>query len=222
MTGDLLREGRIVAIKGLGGFLIACDATSDKAVQMLRERKKRPSKPLAVMLATMEEVRKHCHVSDSEEELLASPENPIVLLRWKTRSPITPAVAPQLRYLGVMLPYTPLHHVLCRDAGIPLVMTSGNLSEEPIAKDNDEALRRLKGIVDYFLLHDRDIYTRYDDSVAMVVGTKHQLVRRARGYAPYPIHLPVKTGQVLACGAELKNTFCLTREPAYRRYGKPG
>ncbi|UCH42290.1 MAG: carbamoyltransferase HypF [Dehalococcoidales bacterium] len=212
MTSRLLREGMIVAIKGLGGFLIACDATSDKAVQLLRERKKRPSKPLAVMLATMEEVRKHCHVSDAEEELLNSPASPIVLLKWKAGSPITPTVAPQLGYLGVMLPYTPMHHVLCRDAGIPLVMTSGNISEEPIAKDNDEALQRLKGIVDYFLLHDRGIYTRYDDSVAMVAGNKRQLIRRARGYAPYPVRLPVNTGQVLACGAELKNTFCLTRD----------
>ena len=212
MTSQLLREGKIVAIKGLGGFLIACDATSDRAVELLRQRKKRPSKPLAVMLATIEEIRQHCHVSDAEEELLVYPASPIVLLSWKATSSITAAVAPQLRYLGVMLPYTPMHHVLCRDAGIPLVMTSGNISEEPIAKDNDEALQRLWGIVDYYLIHNRGIYTRYDDSVAMVAGNKRQLIRRARGYAPYPVRLPVKMGQVLACGAELKNTFCLTRD----------
>ncbi|MFC1958188.1 carbamoyltransferase HypF [Chloroflexota bacterium] len=209
----LLKEGRILAIKGLGGFLLACDATNDKAIRLLRERKRRPSKPLAVMLATIEEIKEHCLVSAAEETLLTSPQCPIVLLRWeKAGSSVSPEVAPQLDYLGVMLPYTPLHHLLLRETGLPLVMTSGNLSEEPIAKDNDEAIRRLQGIVDYFLMHDRDIYSRYDDSVAMVEMDKPQLVRRARGYAPYPIHLPFKAKQVLACGAELKNTFCLTRE----------
>ncbi|GAJ24343.1 unnamed protein product, partial [marine sediment metagenome] len=120
-------------------------------------------------------------------------------------------VAPNLNYLGVMLPYTPLHHLLLRETGLPLVMTSGNLSEEPIAKDNDEALTRLREIADYFLLHNRDIFARYDDSVYMVEG-KPQALRRARGCAPYPIFLPFKTKQILACGAELKNTFCLTKD----------
>ena len=208
----LLKGGRIVAIKGLGGFLLACDATSEEAVRRLRERKRRPFKPLAVMLATMEEIKKHCLVSSAEAELLTSPQCPIVLLRWQAGSSISSAVAPRLNYLGVMLPYTPLHHVLLRETGLPLVMTSGNLSEEPIARDNDEAIRRLNGIADYFLLHNRDIYSRYDDSVAMVERDEPQLVRRARGYAPHPIHLPFKARQVLACGAELKNTFCLTRD----------
>ena len=207
-----LKEGRVLAIKGLGGFLLSCDATSDKAVKLLRERKRRPFKPLAIMVTTVEEVKKHCLVSEKEEELLTSPKCPIVLLRRKEGSTVSPSVAPNLKYLGVMLPYTPLHHVLLREAGLPLVMTSGNLSEEPIAKDNDEALRRLKGIPDYFLLHNRDIYSRYDDSVAIVELNKPQIVRRARGYAPYPVHLPFKSKQVLACGAELKNTFCLTRD----------
>jgi len=210
-AGELLREGRILAIKGLGGFLLACDATSDKAVQLLRERKGRPAKPLAIMLATIEEVEEHCQVSPAEEALLKSPQCPIVLLRWKAESSASSEVAPKLNYLGVMLPYTPLHHLLLRETGLPLVMTSGNLSEEPIAKDNDEAIRRLQGIVDYFLMHNRDIYARYDDSVTMVERDKPQLIRRARGYAPHPIHLPFKTKQILACGAELKNTFCLTR-----------
>jgi len=207
-----LKEGKVLAIKGLGGFLLACDATSEKAVKLLRERKRRPFKPLAIMVATLDDVRKHCLVSEKEEELLTSLQCPIVLLRRKEGSPVSPSVAPNLKYLGVMLPYTPLHHILLSETGLPLVMTSGNLSEEPIAKDNDEALRRLKGIPDYFLLHNRDIYSRYDDSVAIVELNKPQIVRRARGYAPYPVHLPFQAKQILACGAELKNTFCLTKD----------
>jgi hydrogenase maturation protein HypF len=207
-----LKEGRILAVKGLGGFQLACDATDEDAVTELRKRKRRPSKPLAVMMGTINEVEKHCLVSEEERELLESPQAPIVLLRWKEGSNITKAVAPKLKYLGVMLPYTPLHHLLLKEVGRPLVMTSGNLSEEPIAKDNDEALRRLKDIADYFLLHNRDIYARYDDSVYMVEEGKARALRRARGYAPYPIFLPFKARQILACGAEDKNTFCLTRD----------
>ncbi len=210
-AGQLLREGKILAVKGLGGFQLACDATSEMAVDTLRARKKRRSKPLAVMLATIEEIEKLCLLSSEEKKLLESPQCPIVLLRWKQSSKISSAVAPNLKYLGVMLPYTPLHHLLMKEAGLPLVMTSGNLSEEPIAKDNDEALRRLQGIADYFLLHNRGIYARYDDSVCMVEGAP-QVIRRARGYAPYPIFLPFKSRPVLACGAELKNTFCLTKD----------
>jgi hydrogenase maturation protein HypF len=211
-ASELLKEGKILAIKGLGGFQLACDATSEKVVDVLRSRKKRPSKPLAVMIATLAEIEKHCLVSPEERKLLQSPECPIVLLRWNhSSSNISPAVAPNLKYLGVMLPYTPLHHTLLREVGLPLVMTSGNLSEEPIAKDNDEALRRLRGIADYFLLHNRDIYARYDDSVCLVEDVS-QVVRRARGYAPYPIFLPFKSKQILACGAELNNTFCLTKD----------
>jgi hydrogenase maturation protein HypF len=211
-AGQLLKEGKIVAIKGLGGFLLACDATNDTAVKTLRRRKKRPSKPFAIMVATVEEARRHCYVSPEEENLLTSPQSPIVLMIWREDSSVCREVAPNLRFLGVMLPYTPLHHILLRDTGQPLVMTSGNLSEEPIARDNDEALRRLSGIADYFLIHNRDIYSRYDDSVAMVERGTSQLVRRARSYAPYPIRLPFKTRQVLGCGAEEKNTFCLTKD----------
>ena len=211
-TSQLLREGKIIAIKGLGGFLLACDATNQAVIDRLRQRKKRPSKSLAIMVSSIEETRKYCYVSDEEEELLTSPHSPIVLLRWKATSEVSPAVAPNLKYLGVMLPYTPLHHLLLRETGLPLVMTSGNLSEEPIAKDNDEAIRRLKGITDYFLIHNRDIYARYDDSVTMVERGVTQLVRRARGYAPYPTHLPFKSQQILGCGAEEKNTFCLTKD----------
>ena len=211
LASKLLRKGNIIAIKGLGGFLLACDATSDRAVVLLRQRKQRPAKPLAVMFDSLEEAKKHCHISLQEAELLQAPQSPIVLVRWRDGSNLSPLVAPGLKYQGIMLPYTPLHHILLRDIGVPLVMTSGNLSEEPIAKDNDEALHRLGNIADYFLLHNRGIYARYDDSVAMVAG-KTQIIRRARGYAPSPINLPFKSRQILACGGELKNTFCLTRD----------
>ncbi len=210
-TSQLLREGKIVAIKGLGGFLLACDATNEAAINLLRQRKMRPFKPLAIMVSSIDEAKEHCYVSNEEEELLTSPYSPIVLMKWKADSSVSPAVAPNLKYLGVMLPYTPLHHTLLRETGLPLVMTSGNISEEPIAKDNDEAVRRLSGIVDYFLIHNRDIYARYDDSVTIVERGVPQLIRRARGYAPYPIHLNFSSQQILGCGAELKNTFCLTR-----------
>lgn len=211
-AGQFLKQGKIVAIKGLGGFLLACDASNETAVKTLRQRKKRPFKPLAIMVANMDEVKKHCYVSPEEQNLLSSPQCPIVLMRWKGNSPVSREVAPNLEYLGVMLPYTPLHHILLKDTRLPLVMTSGNLGEEPIAKDNDEALRKLSGIADYFLIHNRDIYSSYDDSVAMVEGKTSQLIRRARSYAPYPIHLKFKAKQVLGCGAQMKNTFCLTRD----------
>ncbi|MCK4403369.1 MAG: carbamoyltransferase HypF, partial [Dehalococcoidia bacterium] len=211
-ASQLLKRGSIIAIKGLGGFQLACDATNKAVVKTLRQRKRRWFKPFAIMVTNMAEVKKHCYVSPEEEKLLSSPQSPIVLMRWKEGSPVSREIAPNLAYLGIMLPYTPLHHILLRDTQLPLVMTSGNLSEEPIAKDNDEALRRLKGIADYFLIHNRDIYSRYDDSVAMVERGTNQLVRRARSYAPCPIILPFKAKQVLGCGAEIKNTFCLTRD----------
>jgi hydrogenase maturation protein HypF len=213
-SSKLLKGGKILAVRGLGGFQLACDATNDRAVKILRQRKHRPAKPFAVMISSIVEARKHCKVSDEEERLLKSPESPIVLLSWnKNNSNIVDEVAPKNNFLGVMLPYTPLHHLLLNEAGIPLVMTSGNLSEEPIAKDNEEALSRLHGIADYFVNHDRDIYARYDDSV-FIAGDdgKPSAVRRARGYAPYPVSLPYNSRQILACGAELKNTFCLTRD----------
>jgi len=212
-AAELLKAGNILAVRGLGGFQLACDATSPNAVSRIRKRKRRPAKPLAVMVADLKQVERHCSLTNAEKQLLQSPQAPIVLVRWRRGpSDIADAVAPGIKYLGVMLPYTPLHHLLLNDAGLPLVMTSGNLSEEPIAKDNDEALRRLKGIADYFLLHNRDIYSRYDDSVYIVADDEPRALRRARGYAPYPIFLPFQAKQVLACGAEEKNTFCLTRD----------
>ncbi|MBC7258848.1 MAG: carbamoyltransferase HypF [Chloroflexi bacterium] len=217
----LLQQGAILAIKGLGGFHLACDATNADAVRTLRDRKRRPAKPLAVMMASMEEVRRHCVVTPDEEALLTSRQCPIVLLEWRPDSSVAQEVAPNNRYLGVMLPYTPLHHILLHDAGRPLVMTSGNLSEEPIAQDNEEAWRRLRSLADWFLLHNRAIYARYDDSVWFVprvpdgkggVASAPQPLRRARGYAPYPVRLPFRARTVLATGTELKNTFCITRD----------
>ncbi len=208
----LLLAGKIVAIKGLGGFLLACNATDEQTVEQLRYRKKRPFKPFAVMVASVEEAKRHCYVSELEAKVLMSPQSPIVLMLRRPESTVCNAVAPNLKYLGVMLPYTPLHHLLMQQVGVPLVMTSGNISEEPIAKDNDEALRRLSGIADYFVVHNRDIYARYDDSVAIVERGQLQLTRRARGYAPYPIHLKFHARQVFGCGAEEKNTFCLTKD----------
>ncbi len=216
---NLLRQGLILAIKGLGGFQLACDACNVEAVQRLRRRKHRPHKPFAVMMATLDEVRRHCRVSTEAETLLCSPQAPIVLLPWRDDtpiarddSPVAREVAPNGHTLGVMLPYTPLHHLLLHDFDGPLVMTSGNLSEEPIAAGNGEALRRLGALADAFLLHDRDILARYDDSVWFVPESGPQPVRRARGYAPLPVTLPWAGEQVLAAGAEIKNTFCLTRD----------
>lgn len=212
LAARALREGKIVAVKGLGGFQLACDAGSDEAVSRLRERKRRYAKPLAVMVGSLEEAERYCEVSEEERKLLSSPRAPIVLLTEKEGSRLSREVAPGLRNQGLFLPYTPLHHLLMAEAGIPLVMTSGNVSEEPIAKDNGEARRRLAGIADYFLMHDRDILVRYDDSVTSVLLGKEYPLRRARGYAPYPVVLsegsPV---EVLALGAELKNTFCFLR-----------
>ncbi len=211
-TSHLLQEGKIVAIKGLGGFLLACDATSEATIRKLRQRKNRPFKPLAVMIPSITEVKEHCSLSEEEEKLLLSPQSPIVLLKWnREHSSISSLTAPEQEYLGVMLPYTPLHHILLKDTGLPLIMTSGNISEEPIARDNDEAVTHLKGIADYFLLHDRDIYARYDDSVVTVEQKHFQIIRRSRGYAPFPLPLPFSCRQILACGAQMKNTFCLTR-----------
>ncbi|HCJ67118.1 MAG TPA: carbamoyltransferase HypF, partial [Elusimicrobia bacterium] len=218
-TIKLLKEGKIVALKGLGGFHLACDALNDRAVKELRKRKLRRDKPFALMMPDLETIKKYCFLSAEETKLLLSPQRPIVLLGEKAGSSISRFVAPYQKYQGVMLPYTPLHHLLFHpitnyQSPITncLVMTSGNLSEEPIAMENEEALRRLKNIADYFLLHNRDIYSRYDDSVTRVFNHGAQILRRARSYAPYPIRLPFKVEEILATGPDLKNTFCLTKE----------
>ncbi len=211
-TVSLLRNGHIIALKGLGGFLLACDATVPDVVRRLRDRKRRPSKPFAIMVRDIETARLHCDLTPEDESLLSSPSAPIVLARWRNESPICRDVAPHLAFLGIMLPYTPLHHILLHEMNEPLVMTSGNLSEEPIAAANEEALSRLAGIADYFLLHNRPIHSRYDDSVTMVVdGTPHML-RRARGYAPLPVGLPFDVAPILAVGPQMKNTFCLAHK----------
>ncbi len=212
----LLARGAIVAVKGLGGFHLACDARDQEAVQRLRARKGRRGKPFALMVADLSVARTLCEVDADEERLLTSRERPIVLLRARPHNGIAPAVAPGQRTLGLMLPYTPLHHLLLQpgpDAPNALVMTSGNLSEEPLVARNEEALARLAAIADAFLLHNRDIYIRCDDSVTRVFQGAELPIRRARGYAPYPIHLGADALPLLACGAELKNTFCLTRGP---------
>ncbi len=211
-AAKLLREGKIVAVKGLGGFQLACDATSDEAVSRLRVRKQRYAKPLAVMVKNLEEARRYCFVSEEEANLLSSPKSPIVVLRERSDSPLSCEVNRGLRTLGIFLPYTPVHHLLLRETGVPLVMTSGNLSEEPIARTNEEAREKLAGIADYFLMHNRDILVRYDDSVSMVMKGREYPIRRARGYAPYPVVLSLESRiEVLAVGAELKNTFCFLR-----------
>jgi hydrogenase maturation protein HypF len=222
-TRALLLHGGIVAVKGLGGFHLACDATNGAAVAELRRRKLRVDKPFALMMLDMKMVEQHCFVGDDERKMLESVARPIVLLRRRPESSIAPDVAPRQDWIGVMLPYTPLHYLLFADAldapSIlpPLVMTSGNLSEEPIATDNDEARARLASLADALLLHDRDIHIRSDDSVVRVVNdasdehaTALYPLRRSRGYAPYPVKLPWQVAPLLAAGAELKNTFCIT------------
>jgi hydrogenase maturation protein HypF len=212
-TIELLRKGKIVAVKGLGGYHLACDATNQEAVSTLRKRKYREDKPFALMAADLATIEKFCHVSKRERELLESVKRPIVLLAVKDAKFVAGDVAPHQRYLGVMLPYTPLHHLLLKRSGLVLVMTSGNLSDEPIAYQDQEALGRLRTITDCFLTHNREIYRRCDDSVSRVWNDKEMILRRARGYVPAPIKLDRKFEKhVLACGGELKNTFCLCRE----------
>jgi len=214
---ELLAAGHIVAVKGLGGFHLACDATNDAAVRTLRERKQRVDKPFAIMSYDAAMVERYCYLSQAERQLLESRERPIVLLRRRPDSPISELVAPNNNYLGVMLPYTPLHYLLLSPQGsdgspLALVMTSGNVKEEPIATGNEEALECLAPLADYFLLHDREIRIRCDDSVTRVFEGQEMPLRRSRGYAPFPIRLLFELEEILACGAELKNTFCLTKE----------
>jgi hydrogenase maturation protein HypF len=216
----ILQDGQVLAVKGLGGFHLACDATNPQAVETLRQRKLRVGKPFALMMPDLAAMEQHCLVSPAEAVLLESRQRPIVILERRTGSTVAEAVAPGQHTIGVMLPYTPLHYLLFADPDPsparynlpPLVMTSGNLSEEPIATGNQEARLRLAGLADAFLMHDRQIHTRCDDSVVRseTQGTIYPL-RRSRGYAPDPLRLSFDLPQTLATGAELKNTFCLTR-----------
>jgi hydrogenase maturation protein HypF len=236
----LLKEGSIVAVKGLGGFHIACDAENVDAVKRLRERKRRSNKPFALMAPDVRRIKRFCHVSKEEERLLLSMGRPVVLLKKREDNLLPEEVSPRNRYIGFMLPYTPLHYLLFRyppktsselishyDA---LVMTSGNMSEEPIVIDNDEAVSKLSGVADAFLVHNRDIFMRVDDSVvksgksaAGISWISHapgspSFIRRSRGYVPDPIPLIEDGPDVLGCGADLKNTFTITKG----RYAIPG
>jgi hydrogenase maturation protein HypF len=236
---SVLQQGGIVAIKGIGGFHIACDATNREAVTRLRERKRKSNKPFAVMCPDMQSIEKFCHVSEGERDLVSSIRRPIVLLTKNDSRALSDAVSPKNKYLGVMLPYTPLHYLLFfHPLTMPsndhkphfqaLVMTSGNLSEEPIVRDNEEAFKKLSEKVDGFLVHDRDIFMRVDDSVVRVLteepGARREessrsnigdpgllFIRRSRGYAPDPISLSDEGPEILGCGADLKNTFTLTK-----------
>ena len=215
-TRKALAEGKILAVKGLGGFHLACDAQNPETIEKLRLRKRRSGKPFALMAFDLETIREFARVSPEEEKLLTFPMAPVVLLET------TPAgrallrlVAPDQNRLGFMLPYTPLHLLLLEPSkGFPkvLVMTSGNLSEEPIAYSNAEARSRLSPLADGFLLHDRPIHIRIDDSVVSVIEGVTHIQRRARGYAPLPMQIPTTAIPTLACGTELKNTFCLIRD----------
>ncbi|MDP3260758.1 MAG: Sua5/YciO/YrdC/YwlC family protein, partial [Thermodesulfovibrionales bacterium] len=247
-TINILKQGGIVAIKGLGGFHIACDAANKDAVERLRERKRKNNKPFALMAPDIETIKKYCEVSEKEQEHLASNKRPIVLLRKKDTgfriqdsgfriqdeenhaSALPDSVSPNNQYIGFMLPYTPLHYLLFyypafqSQFPIPnpqspnfnaLVMTSGNISEEPIVVDNDEAAAKFSDMVDALLIHNRDIFMRVDDSVVRnhFIGhrTKPLFIRRSRGYAPEPISLDNDGPEVLGCGADIKNTFTLTK-----------
>ena len=211
-AGKRLEHDAILAVKGLGGFHLACNAHSDKAVNLLRERKRRVEKPFAVMLRRIDDVESFCVVDEAARKLLLSFERPIVLLLRKPESPLADGIAPHNRFLGVFLPYTPLHHLLFSSGKFDaLVMTSANLSEEPIAVDNDEAVRRLKGIADAFLVHDREILRRCDDSVVRLAAGRTQQLRRSRGFVPVPVPIEREVPPILAVGGELKNTICVVR-----------
>ena len=214
-TISFLKKGSIVAIKGLGGFHLAVDAVNHKAVVRLRRRKHREEKPLAVMVKDLNSAKEIAHVNHMEAEALVSHHRPIVILKRRRSHGLSPQVAPRNRYFGIMLPYTPLHYLLMEGEFKALVMTSGNMTEEPINIDNLDAFKNLKGIADYFLVHDRDIYLRSDDSIIRIIHKIPRQVRRSRGYVPVPIFLAEEMSNmpsVLAVGAELKNTVCITKE----------
>ena len=212
---ELLRQGRILAIRGMGGFHLAVDAHNEAAIQELRRRKGRAEKPFALMAADLAVIKRYCHVSPEEETVLRSQIRPIVLLRAREDAGLPGAIAPKNRYLGFMLPYTPLHYLILRDNFDALIMTSGNYSEEPIAIKNEEALHRLRDLADAFLLHNREILQRCDDSVVRVMAGQPRVLRRARGYVPVPVFLARPCSRrILACGGELKNTVALSRGDA--------
>ena len=209
-TQYALRSGQIVAVKGLGGFHLMCDARNADAIQLLRDRKPRPTKPLALMARDLAQARTLVEIEPEAEQALTSPESPIVLLRRKVDAPVADNIAPGNPTLGVMLPYTPLHHLLLREVDFPIVATSGNLTDEPISINGEEAIERLGHIADLFLLHDRPIERHVDDSIAWMLDGETRLLRRARGFAPLPVSLPDSIPTILAVGAHLKNTVALS------------
>lgn len=209
-AGKALRQGQIVAVKGLGGFHLMADARNEKAVQALRSRKHRPDKPFALMYPSLANIKADCEVSPLEEKLLLSSQAPIVLLKRKKSAHILEWVAPHHLYLGVMLPYTPLHHLLMHELHFPIVATSGNLSDESICIDERDALKKLGAIADVFLIHNRPINRQVDDSIVRVVGGKPQILRRSRGYAPLPIEMKQDLPVILGVGAHLKNTVAVS------------
>ncbi len=209
---QFLKEGKIVAVKGLGGFHLACNARDKKAVETLRERKKRPFKPLALMARNTSIISKFVHLSNEEKELLMSPRAPVVLLKKKGKCAIPENIAPNNKFLGFMLPYAPLHILLFQNLEV-LVMTSGNRRDEPIAFDNKDAVKRLGHIADCFLVHDRDIWIQADDSIARVLDGETLLLRRSRGYAPEPIKSPLRNEKkIIGFGAHKHNTFSISRD----------
>ncbi len=208
-TAEVIRQGQVIAIKGIGGFHLMVDARNEEAVSLLRSRKHRYEKPLALMFPSLEIIKATCEVSDLEEKLLTSYEAPIVLLK-RIAGDIAPNVAPDNPYLGVMLPYTPLHHLLMHKLEFPMVATSGNLSGEPICIDEHEAVERLGEIADFFLVHNRPIERHIDDSIVRVAAGRELILRRARGYAPLPIELPKDVPTLIAAGSHLKNTAAVT------------
>jgi len=211
LAADYLDSGKIVAVKGLGGFHLACDATDESAVSRLKKRKGREDKPMAVMVLSHRDLAGICRIRSMEWEQMQSPARPIVLMEKKTGNPVAEQTAPGHNTFGVMLPYTPLHYLLLNSVSTPaLVMTSGNYSDEPLVREDAEALRHLGGIADYFLSHNRKIHARCDDSVIRVINSMPVFLRRSRGFVPEPVKIRGNL-QVLACGAELKNTFCLTK-----------
>jgi hydrogenase maturation protein HypF len=213
LASEAVRAGAVLALKGVGGFQLIVDARNESALALLRQRKRREEKPFAVMMPSIDDVRRECRVSPMEEALLLSPEAPIVLLHRLGRGSIPAAIAPGNPLLGVMLPSSPLHHLLLDELRIPIVATSGNLTDEPICIDEHEALERLRGIADVFLVHNRPIVRHMDDSIVRVVAGREMIFRRARGYAPRPIHSPGQLPAVLAVGAHLKNSVALSIGP---------
>ncbi len=213
----LLHEGEIVAIKGLGGFHLACDAGNEQAVNLLRSRKKRSDKPFALMARDINAAGELCELSQADRELLLGPAHPIVIMKRREDAALAGGIAPGNNTIGLMLPYMPLHLFLFgADPNVPaefkaLVMTSGNISDEPIVTSNEAAWQQLADVADWFLFHDRGIHMRVDDPVATAIEGKPRILRRSRGYAPHPIDLGSPTAELLACGAELKNAFCVTK-----------